>query len=244
MSNRRANRRPRKSVVALTGAAALMALLTACNGTSPKSVSGNAAPVPGDSATSDATTSSAGTSDATTSGGGTSGGAGTAPTAASNGSAGNTGINGGATGAGAAAGGSAPACQAAQLGYSWAGTKADPSGGSGQMQATVALTNKSGHACSMYGFPGVDLVNSGKQWSLMRDNATPHRVTVAGGASAHFTITYLASESGDSAPFKPTTVVITAPNQRSSYDLPWRFGSVLLQDGATHPGTFIGPVGK
>ncbi|MGI5139127.1 MULTISPECIES: DUF4232 domain-containing protein [unclassified Streptomyces] len=233
MSNRRANLRLRKSAVALTGAAVLMALLTACNGdgTPPKAVSGNAAPAPGDSATKDTTT-----------GGGTA----SAPSAASTGSAGSTGSKGGATGTGTgtAASGSVPACQASQLGYAWAGTKTAPSGGSGQMQATVALTNKSGHACSMYGFPGVDLVNSGEQWSLMREGTAPHKVTVSSGASAHFTITYLVSQSGDSGAFSPTTVVITAPNQRTSYDLPWRFGAVLKQDGATHPGTFIGPVGE
>jgi len=96
----------------------------------------------------------------------------------------------------------------------------------------------------MYGFPGVDLVNSGEQWSLRRAGTTPRTVTVAAGASAHFTITYLVWHSGDSAAFKPTTVVITAPNQRTSYDLPWRFGPVLRQDGATHPGTFVDPVRK
>ncbi|MGV9560945.1 DUF4232 domain-containing protein [Streptomyces sp. NPDC003480] len=236
MSNRRTHLRLRTSTVALTGAAALMALLTACNGDggSPKAVSGNAAPAPGDSATTgSATGGSAGTAPAKASTG-----------SASTGSAGTAGSKGGATGADAAAGGSAPACQASQLGYSWAGTKAAPSGGGGQMQATVALTNNSGHACSLHGFPGVDLVNGGERWSLQRDNTTPHTVTLAGGASAHFTLTYLTSQSGDSSAFKPTTVVITAPNQRSSYDLPWRFGAILKQDGATHPGTFIDPVGE
>ncbi|WP_405736203.1 DUF4232 domain-containing protein [Streptomyces sp. NBC_01537] len=219
MPNRHANLRLRKSAMALTGAAALTALLTACNGningtlsdTSPTPATTSATPAPGDSATTGTTTG---------------------------------GTTGGSSGTNAAAGGSAPACQASQLGYSWAGTKAAPSGGSDQMQATVALTNNSGHACSMYGFPGVDLVNSGEQWSLQRAGTTPHTVTVAGGASAHFTITYLVWHSGDSAAFRPTTVVITAPNQRTSYDLPWRFGPVLKQDGATHPGTFIDPVRK
>ena len=217
--------------MALTGAAALMAPLTACDGTAPKSVSGNVSPVPGDPV-------------------GAGGGSGGSPTAASTGSAGATGGNGGGTATaaggsaagGSATGGSTPACQASQLGYSWAGTKAAPSGG-GQMQAVVALTNKSGHACSMRGFPGVDLVNSGEQWSLQRDKSTPQTVTVAGGASAHFTITYLEWRNGDSAAFTPTMAIITAPNQHSSYDLPWRFGAILKQDGATHPGTFIGPVG-
>jgi hypothetical protein len=232
MPNRRANLRLRKSAVALTGAAALTALLTACNGNingtfsdaSPTPVTTGATPAPGNAATTGTTTG---------------GGSGTAqsPTAPA-------GTTGGNSGGNTAAGGSAPACQASQLGYSWAGTKAAPSGGGDQMQATVALTNNSGHACSMYGFPGVDLVNSGEQWSLRRAGTTPHTVTVAAGASAHFTITYLVWHSGDSAAFKPTTVVITAPNQRTSYDLPWRFGPVLRQDGATHPGTFVDPVRK
>jgi hypothetical protein len=228
MPNRRANLRLRKSAVALTGAAALTALLTACNGNingtfsdaSPTPVTTSATTTPGNAATTGTT--------GTTTGGGS--GTAQSPTAPA--------------GTNTAAGGSAPACQASQLGYSWAGTKAAPSGGGDQMQATVALTNNSGHACSMYGFPGVDLVNSGEQWSLRRAGTTPRTVTVAAGASAHFTITYLVWHSGDSAAFKPTTVVITAPNQRTSYDLPWRFGPVLRQDGATHPGTFVDPVRK
>ncbi|MEV6022524.1 DUF4232 domain-containing protein [Streptomyces sp. NPDC052036] len=248
-TSRRTNLRLRKSAVALTGAAALLALLTACNGdgSSPKAASGNAAPAPGDSAGS-ASGDSAGT-DSTGTGSTASGDAGRAPAKASTGStdggsAGTTRSRGGATGADAPAGGSAPACQADRLGYSWAGTKAAPSGGGDQMQAVVALTNKGGHACSLHGFPGVDLVNSGQQWSLQRDNTTPRTVTLAYGASAHFTLTYLVSRSADSTAFRPTTVVITAPNERSSYDLPWRFGALVKQDGATHPGTFIGPVGK
>ncbi|MFF7184930.1 DUF4232 domain-containing protein [Streptomyces sp. NPDC008222] len=246
-TSRRTNLRLRKSAVALTGAAALLALLTACNGdgSSPKAASGNAAPAPGDSAGS-ASGDSAGT-DSTGTGSTASGDAGRAPAKASTGSTagGSAGTSrGGATGADAPAGGSAPACQADRLGYSWAGTKAAPSGGGDQMQAVVALTNKGGHACSLHGFPGVDLVNSGQQWSLQRDNTTPRTVTLAYGASAHFTLTYLVSRSADSTAFRPTTVVITAPNERSSYDLPWRFGALVKQDGATHPGTFIGPVGK
>jgi hypothetical protein len=217
MPNLRTNRRLHKSAVALTGAAALTALLTACNGNingtfsdaSPKPTTANA--------NANATATPAPVASATT---------------------------GTGTGTGTTAGGSAPACQASQLGYSWADTNAAPSGGSGQMHATVALTNNSGHTCTMYGFPGVDLVNSGDQWSLRRDNTTPHTVTLANGTSAHFTITYLTAQNGDSGAFRPTTVVMTAPNQRTSYDLPWRFGPVLKQDGATHPGTFIGPVGK
>ncbi|MFI1761551.1 DUF4232 domain-containing protein [Streptomyces sp. NPDC020800] len=239
MPNRRVHLRLRRSALALTGAAALMAMLTACNGggSAPKAVSGDASPAPAGSQT----PASGGSAS-----GGSASGASSSGGSSSAGSAGTTGSKNGGTGAasgGPAAAGSTPSCQASQLGYSWAGTRAAPSGG-GQKQAVVALTNKSGHACALHGFPGVDLVNGGEQWSLQRSGTTPQPVTVAAGASAHFTITYLAWQKGDSAPFQPTTVVITAPNQRTSYDLPWRFGAVLKQDGATHPGTFVGPVVK
>jgi hypothetical protein len=77
---RRANLRLRKSAVALTGAAALTVLLSACNGnvngaisdTSPTPATSNAASAPGDSATTGATTGA--TSGATTGGSSTAGG--------------------------------------------------------------------------------------------------------------------------------------------------------------------------
>ncbi|MFF7979790.1 DUF4232 domain-containing protein [Streptomyces sp. NPDC007901] len=234
------NRRPhlRKTAAALTGAAALMALLTACNGTATGSVNsdgGTAAPAAGDSAGTGGSTGSAATpagNTASGSGGSGAGGSTTAPSAASGGST---------TSGGSSSGGSVASCQASGLGYSWLDTG---SGGDDQRHAVVALTNKSGHTCTLYGFPGVDLVNSGRQWSLQRAGVTPHRVTLASGDSANFTITYLASEQDDSTAFTPTTVVITAPNQRTSYDLPWHGGPVVLQDGATHPGTYVDPVGE
>ncbi|MEU2773277.1 DUF4232 domain-containing protein [Streptomyces sp. NPDC007162] len=245
------NRRPhlRKTAAALTGAAALMALLTACNGTASGSVNsdgGTAAPAAGDATGSGANGGSGSTGGSGTTGGsGSAGGSGSGAAATSTGGTGSgsgSGTSGPAASGGSSAGGSAAgsvaACQAAQIGYSWA----DTGSGSGQKQAVVALTNKSGHTCTMYGFPGVDLVNSGRQWSLRRTDAAPQRVTLASGAAAHFTLTYLVAEQGDSTAFTPTTVVITAPNQRTSYDLPWHGGALVLQDGATHPGTYVGPV--
>ncbi|MFJ9345279.1 DUF4232 domain-containing protein [Streptomyces sp. NPDC101237] len=248
MSNRRRNLR--RTAAALAGAAALMAALTACDGTASGSVTsdgGTAAPAAGDSANGTAgSAGSTGPANPTGSGGsaGSGGGAGSGAAPAGNTSGSGRGT-GGSTGAaasgGSAAGGSSTAaCQASGLGYSWA----DTGSGSGQKHAVVALTNKSGRTCTLYGFPGVDLVDGGRQWSLRRTDATPRRVTLASGAAAHFTLTYLPSDAGDSTAFTPTTVVITAPDQRTSYDLPWHGGPVVLQDGATHPGTYVGPVGR
>ncbi|MGW2682434.1 DUF4232 domain-containing protein [Streptomyces sp. NPDC001414] len=252
MSNRRRNLR--RTAAALAGATALMAALTACDGTASGSVTsdgGTAAPAAGDSASgtagSDGSTGSSNPAGSTGSNGstGSGGSAGSGAAQAGNtsgsgrGTGGSTGTGG--SGGSAAGGGSATAaCQASGLGYSWA----DTGSGSGQKHAVVALTNKSGRTCTLYGFPGVDLVDGGRQWSLRRTDATPQRVTLASGAAARFTLTYLPSDAGDSTAFTPTTVVITAPDQRTSYDLPWHGGPVVLQDGATHPGTYVGPVGR
>ncbi|MFD4502808.1 DUF4232 domain-containing protein [Streptomyces sp. NPDC058457] len=237
LRNRRTN--VRKTAVAVTGAAALLALLTACNGTASGSVSadgGTAAPAAGDSTTANGSTGGSGSG---SSGTGSSGSGSTSGSSSS--TSGGSSASGGSSSGGSSAAGSVPACQASQLGYSWA----DSGSGTGQQKhAVVAFTNKSGHSCTMYGFPGVDLVNSGQKWSLPRTNATPKRVTLANGASTNFAITFLVPAQGDSSDFTPTTVVVTAPNQRTSFDLPWHGGAVVLQDGATHPGSFIGPVGE
>ncbi|MFF7473489.1 DUF4232 domain-containing protein [Streptomyces sp. NPDC008092] len=244
LRNRRTN--VRRTAVAVTGAAALLALLTACNGTASGSVSadgGSAAPAAGDSTSANGSTggSGSGSGSGTGSSGSTSGSSASGGSSATGGSSGASSSSGGSSSGGSSATGSVPTCQASQLGYSWA----DPGSGTGQQKhAVVAFTNKSGHSCTMYGFPGVDLVNSGQKWSLPRTNATPKRVTLANGASTSFPITFLVPAQGESTDFTPTTVVITAPNQRTSYDLPWHGGAVVLQDGATHPGSFIGPVGQ
>ncbi|WP_369223823.1 DUF4232 domain-containing protein [Streptomyces sp. R39] len=245
LRNHRTN--ARRTALATTGAAALLALLTACNGTASGSVSadgGTAAPAAGDSTAAAGSTGGSGSGSSgsgSANGGSASGGSSGTGTSSGSSATGGSSASGGSSSGGSSATGSVAACQASQLSYSWA----DPGSGTGQQKhAVVAFTNKSGHSCTMYGFPGVDLVNSGQQWSLQRTNATPRRVTLASGASANVTITFLVPAQDDSATFTPTTVVVTAPNQRTSYDLPWHGGAVVLQDGATHPGTYISPVGE
>jgi len=134
-------------------------------------------------------------------------------------------------------------CQPANLSFSL--IPANGAAGS-QLTATVQMTNKGSAACEMDGFPGVNLVGaaSGKSdytWDLMRDNSTPQQVTVQPGASAYFKVTYLSWSSADSAPIKVDKMVITPPNDYTQAELPWSV-SVVLQDSATRPGTYIGPV--
>ncbi|MGW7412945.1 DUF4232 domain-containing protein [Streptomyces sp. NPDC054863] len=120
-----------------------------------------------------------------------------------------------------------------------------------QGDITLTLTNKGTAPCSLNGYPGVDLVaaptgTSDGTWSLGRETAKkPQHVTLKPGAESSFTITYLPySAEGNSkdAEFKVSKIVITPPGETHSTSLPWTFQPVLLQDGATHPGTYVGPV--
>ncbi|MFF0740762.1 DUF4232 domain-containing protein [Streptomyces sp. NPDC004111] len=116
----------------------------------------------------------------------------------------------------------------------------------------INLTNKGTAPCAMNGYPGVDLVGAptgtltdGK-WSLGRQtSAQPRSVTLRPRATATFTITYLPYTAEGNSPdseLKVTKMVITPPNETRSTTLAWDFQPVLLQDGATHPGTYVGPV--
>jgi hypothetical protein len=132
-------------------------------------------------------------------------------------------------------------CQATQLRYAL-GTV---SGTSAQRTQVVDLTNKGAAACTLQGFPGVDLsgIANGQQnytWSLERQSARYAAVTLQPGQTGHFSLVYLPdnSTSGDMTVSK---LVITPPNDYTQAEVTWN-QSVLLQDGATRPGTYVTPV--
>lgn len=136
----------------------------------------------------------------------------------------------------------ASSCKSSDLSFAL-GTK---SGGSGQMTQVVELTNRGSSACTMDGFPGVDLVGAanGQQnyaWSLVRSSARYSEVTLQPGGTAHFDLMYLPETAGGSAGINVFKLVITPPNTYTQADVTWN-QPVVLQDGATHPGTFISPV--
>jgi hypothetical protein len=109
----------------------------------------------------------------------------------------------------------------------------------------VILTNEGSSACTMVGFPGVNLYGSSQgvedyQWPLRRAAQSYSKVTLRPGGTAHFGLVYLPAESGNII-LQVTKVIITPPNEYTSTNLSWSKG-IILQDGATHPGTFITPV--
>jgi len=131
-------------------------------------------------------------------------------------------------------------CQAAQLSYTLGALT-----GTSQRTQVVDLTNKGSSACTLQGFPGVDLhgAANGQQdftWSLVRQSASYSAVTLQPGQTGHFSLIYLPGTSA-STDLTVVKLVITPPNAFTQGQLTWR-QSVVLQDGATHPGTYITPV--
>ncbi len=132
-------------------------------------------------------------------------------------------------------------CRAGQLSYALGAL----SGTSAQRTQVVDLTNKGSSACTLQGFPGVDLngLANGQQnytWSLERQSVSYAAVTLRPGETGHFSLIYLPGNSagGD---MSVTKLVITPPNDYTQAKVTWN-QSVVLQDGATHPGTYITPV--
>ncbi|GEL24329.1 hypothetical protein PSU4_32830 [Pseudonocardia sulfidoxydans NBRC 16205] len=118
-------------------------------------------------------------------------------------------------------------------------------GEAGQRHTTVVWTNRSAKPCTMTGFGGVDLTGPndptfGATYSLPRSSKTPSTVTLAPGATAHTTITWLPPQDGPG--WTPTGMAVTPPDETRSATVGWPGGAVLRQDGATSPGTFIDPV--
>lgn len=120
----------------------------------------------------------------------------------------------------------------------------------GQFQVAVVFTNVAGDPCWLQGFPGVDLTGdtgSGSHTiSLVRTPATPQRVTIAPGGSAHAELTYLVGpdvcDAGGAA-WTPGDAIVTPPDETVSVSVFWSLNSVDdCQTGATHPGSYIGPV--
>lgn len=132
-------------------------------------------------------------------------------------------------------------CQTANLSYALGAA----TGTSAQRTQVVTLTNKGSSACTLDGFPGVNLTGtaSGQQdytWSLERQSASYSTVTLQPGGTAHFGLVYLPGNSA-STDITVTKLVMTPPNDYTQAELTWS-QSVVLQDGATRPGTYITPV--
>jgi hypothetical protein len=116
-----------------------------------------------------------------------------------------------------------------------------------QYQVPIVFTNVSALPCSLLGFPGADFGAAGAgAVSLVRTAVKPVRVSLAPGQQAHAVLTYLAGPDPTcdaGGPWTPSTLTVTPPDDTTSVQIPWPGGSVDdCQTGATHPGSYIGPV--
>lgn len=102
-------------------------------------------------------------------------------------------------------------CQPSSLSFAFGATT-----GMNQKKQAVDMRNTGSAACTMAGFPGVDLVGDarGQQnytWPLERQSASYSALTLPPGGEAHFTIMYLVANPGSSGNIDVTHMVITPP---------------------------------
>ncbi|SEP51086.1 DUF4232 domain-containing protein [Amycolatopsis saalfeldensis] len=143
---------------------------------------------------------------------------------------------------------STPRCTTADLSASL-GSPKQHEDAVGQFDVPLKYTNTSSHSCALHGVPGVDLVGpddpNGTTYHLPRiDNGVPMNV-VEPGQSATATVTVLTQTPGSvgslgSTGWTPSRLVTIPPGQTQALTVAWPSSlTVLRQDSATHPGTFV-----
>ncbi|EHB47007.1 hypothetical protein MycrhDRAFT_6066 [Mycolicibacterium rhodesiae JS60] len=135
-----------------------------------------------------------------------------------------------------------PSCTTDSMNLS-TGAPASP-GDATQIHFDVIVTNTSTQSCELLGYPDVDLIGPddpvwGPDYQLPRQAGDPQPVALGPGSSATSRLTFLADPNG----WVPSTIAVTLPNAAGRLETPWIAGGVPLarQDGATHPGSYIGP---
>lgn len=127
-------------------------------------------------------------------------------------------------------------------------TVASPGPSTGQTAIPLVYTNTSKTSCQLHGVPGLDLHGpadpNGPVYQLRREDKGGG-VTLAPGAGASARIVVLSYEpgsvgSGGSTRWTPTELVTIPPGETTPLTVAWPAGlSVLRQDEATHPGSWI-----
>jgi hypothetical protein len=199
--------------------AALGILATGCNAT----VTGSASP--------DGGTTSTPVSAAPAGGSGGSGTTGHATTG--------TGSGGGAAGA------ATPRCHSSGLSASVTGYDA----GAGQRYARLVLRNTSGHACRMYGFPGLALGTSSEGFggTTTRTGTAPAAFVIIPGGHAHATLHWTALPATDETetPCEPTATALQVipPNETAPISASWGGGEACFHNHLSVTGFAAGPGG-
>ncbi|UNZ17525.1 DUF4232 domain-containing protein [Streptomyces sp. 891-h] len=239
-TDRRTDKNARPAAVAAVGLAAGLAaaVLTGCGterpgDSGPKKVAGEAAPAPADSPS---RPSRKGGSSPSSSSKSRDGGADNdkRPSASSQDSGGSSSSSGAKGGSGAGTPES-NSCKTSGLAFS-------TSHGMAEGTLLVNLRNSGSAACTLKGFPGVDLRGeAGSLHATRNNNFTPSTVTLQPGETTRFTLSYPPNNSGGSG-VNITSLVVTPPNETQSRTLPVSI-NLPVTDGSGTPIT-VGPVGS
>ncbi|MFD3974203.1 DUF4232 domain-containing protein [Streptomyces cyaneofuscatus] len=116
---------------------------------------------------------------------------------------------------------------------------------SGDDTETVAveLMNKSGRACSIKGFAGVNLLSSEGAIPATRRDQTDDGTVLKSGEPTYFGIFYKKNESGGSG-VKIKGLVVTPPDEKKSVTLKWPGKPSLPVTDSPEPSVEIGPMGS
>lgn len=116
--------------------------------------------------------------------------------------------------------------------------------GQPEAQVDVTFTNKGGSACSLYGYPGVDLkTNDGTMSVPRKSGAAETQVTLSPGQHTVAVIEYPANTSGGTG-VSITSMVVTPPNETHSVTIQWPGGSLPVTDGSSSQPMDVSPVGS
>jgi hypothetical protein len=108
-------------------------------------------------------------------------------------------------------------------------------------QLVINLKNNGSAACTLQGFPGVDLKGKDGSISATRSDLTPAKVGVKPGEETRFTLNSPPNTSGGTgATF--TSLSVTPPNETHSHSLPVSI-NVPASDGTTSA-IKVDPVGS
>ncbi|KUN01962.1 hypothetical protein AQI95_28105 [Streptomyces yokosukanensis] len=207
------------SLLAVAAVAGLS--LTACQGGDKSS-----------SASGDSSSPSSQTSASQASGSQASGSQGSGGSGASSGKGTTTGRSG-TVGGGTAVGGGAAVCTTSHLAFT-------TSGGMAEGTLVVNLKNTGSAACTLKGFPGVDLKSKDGSVSARRSKLAAPLVGIKPGEETRFTLHYPPNNSGGSGETF-TSLVVTPPNETHSRTLSVAV-NVPVSDGPTSAVT-VDPVG-
>lgn len=131
------------------------------------------------------------------------------------------------------------ACTLDAVGVQVAASAAPSAGDSGNV--TVTLTNR-GSKCTLNGFPAVDLDGGKAPGTIPADKAAKaQKLSLAKGATASFTITYVRGEAGGEKSLPVKTAKFTLPGSSAGHSFPWSYGEVAVKGDAGAPNASVSP---